>query len=224
MFGFDDSPICVVTLVISSVNWNNQYPIARERSYILVDSNFSDLMYCWWSQGARRRRWDRVYLTEPQDAQLWSEPHLVNTLTLNTLNTASARLHQEPVPVHCRNLKGTWERILLFAIMWNTLTLQRPKLKSNKTRSPGSSGLRRRKTFSEDTGEPGDCQSGGESDVKPNGNYKSWLNNIKQWRKKWLKNEINFPPDTFSKSPSASGSRESLDQVRYCPGGVSLYQ
>ena len=100
--------------------------------------------------------------------------------------------------------------------MWNTLTLQRPKLKQNKTKSPASSGLRRRKTFS-DTGQQsgGGSQSGCESDVKPNGSYKSWLNNIKQWRKKWLRNEINFPADNFSNSASQqSASRESLDEVR----------
>ena len=98
--------------------------------------------------------------------------------------------------------------------MWNTLTLQRPKLKQNKNKTPPArSGLRRTKTFCEPGDEPG--QAGCESDVKPNGNYKSWLNNIKQWRKKWLRNEINFPAETFSKSPSASrASRESLDQVR----------
>ena len=103
--------------------------------------------------------------------------------------------------------------------MWNTLTLQRPKLKQNKTKSPASSGLRRRKTFSDtgQAGQPGE-EAGCDSDVKPNGSYKTWLNNIKQWRKKWLRNEINFPPDNFSKSSSksasASASRESLDQVR----------
>ena len=98
--------------------------------------------------------------------------------------------------------------------MWNTLTLQRPKLKQNKTKSQTSSGLRRTKTFSDPGGESGQSGPGCNSDVKPNGNYKSWLNNIKQWRKKWLRNEINFPADTFSKSPSPSPSRESLDKVR----------
>ena len=101
--------------------------------------------------------------------------------------------------------------------MWNTLTLQRPKPKKKPTKSPASSGLRRAKTFCEPggaEGDPGQSQSGCESDVKPNGSYRSWLNNIKLWRKKWLRNEINFPADTFSKSPSPSPSRESLDEVR----------
>ena len=100
--------------------------------------------------------------------------------------------------------------------MWNTLTLQRPKLKqNNKTKSPASSVLRRTKTFCDPGGDPSQTSlSGCDSDVKPNGSYKNWLNNIKQWRKKWLKNEINFPAETFSKSPSSSPSRESLDQVR----------
>ena len=48
--------------------------------------------------------------------------------------------------------------------------------------------------------------------VKSSGGYRAWLKNIKYWRKKLLRNEINFPEDNFSKSQS--GSRESLDQVR----------
>ena len=199
MFGFDDSPVCVVTVVISSVNWNNQYPITTERSYISVDGNFSLLTYCWWSPLCRPGPQTVFTLhSQPGDAQLRSGPDLVKT----------AR------PPHHKNLKGTWDWIILFAAMWNTLTLQRPKLKQNKNKTPPArSGLRRTKTFCEPGDEPG--QSGCESDVKPNGSYKSWLNNIKQWRKKWLRNEINFPAETFSKSPSASrASRESLDQVR----------
>ena len=41
---------------------------------------------------------------------------------------------------------------------------------------------------------------------------RTWLKNIKNWRKKFTKTELNFADDGFSKSCSAS--KESLDKIR----------
>ena len=94
--------------------------------------------------------------------------------------------------------------------MWSTLTLHRPKHKKPQSRSVEKSGLRRSKTFCDTEAGSEDQKSAG--DLKTGGSSRTWLNNIKHWRKKLLRNEINFPEDHFSRSVSGSG--ESLDQVR----------
>ena len=103
--------------------------------------------------------------------------------------------------------------------MWNTLTLQRPKLKKKEVGSKPGPGLRRTKTFCDTVAVQGPGSQAppplcpkSTGDVKTNGSYKAWMNNIKQWRKKLLRNQVNFPDDNFSKS--LDGSRESLDGVR----------
>ena len=113
MFGSDDSPACVVTLVISSVNWNNQYPITRETSYILVDGNFSHLMYCRWSAGQQEGGgggWaSQEVLSCDRDPGWWTVQHQLSTPRRH-------QLHYYWQPAHCGNLKGTWDLII---ICWN---------------------------------------------------------------------------------------------------------
>ena len=95
-------------------------------------------------------------------------------------------------------------------IMWSTLTLQRHKHKKLRSRSTEKPGLRRSKTFCDTEAGSDDKKLTG--DVKSSGTNRTWLNNIKNWRKKLTRNEIQFPEDSFSRS--VSGSRESLDKVR----------
>ena len=94
--------------------------------------------------------------------------------------------------------------------MWSTLTLQRHKHKKLRSRSTEKPGLRRSKTFCDTEAGSDDKKLTG--DVKSSGTNRTWLNNIKNWRKKLTRNEIQFPEDSFSRS--VSGSRESLDKVR----------
>ena len=95
--------------------------------------------------------------------------------------------------------------------MWNTLTLQRPKAKekpATKT-NPGQEKhkLRRAKTFC-DT-----IKDNSSSEAKPNN--KTWLKNIRNWRKKFTKNDLNYR-DGFQElsRDSSSASRDSLDRIR----------
>merc|ERR1719221_311030 len=103
--------------------------------------------------------------------------------------------------------------------MWHTLTLQRPhrakqgdKARSQQQQQEDRGRLRRAKTF---------CDNLADEDVsgqrsKAAAGSRTWLKNIKNWRKKFTKTELNFADDGFSKSCSAS--KESLDKISCGPG------
>ena len=97
--------------------------------------------------------------------------------------------------------------------MWSTLTLQRPKLKEKQVKSNLTHEkfkLRRVKTFCDNIS-ANDNGAGPVNDSKTN--QRTWLKNIRNWRKKFMmKNELNFTDDGFSKSCSVS--RDSLDKIR----------
>jgi len=101
--------------------------------------------------------------------------------------------------------------------MWSTLTLQRPKLKEKQVKSNLTHEkfkLRRAKTFCDNIS-ANDNGAGPVNDSKTN--QRTWLKNIRNWRKKFMmKNELNFTDDGFSKSCSAS--RDSLDKISCGPG------
>ena len=93
--------------------------------------------------------------------------------------------------------------------MWQTLTLQRPKLREKQARGKqgeqisDKSRLRRAKTF---------CENGRHNNDEGKGNQRTWLKNIKNWRKRFLKNDLNYNNDRMIKS--RSNSNDSLDKIR----------
>ena len=93
--------------------------------------------------------------------------------------------------------------------MWQTLTLQRPKLREKQARGKqgeqisDKSKLRRAKTF---------CENERHNNDEGKGNQRTWLKNIKNWRKRFLKNDLNYSNDRIIKS--RSNSNDSLDKIR----------
>ena len=92
--------------------------------------------------------------------------------------------------------------------MWQSLTLQRPKLREKQARSNlaelEKSKLRRAKTF---------CDNFNERSITDGkSNQRTWLKNIKNWKKRFMKNEYNFNDDLDMKARSVS--KESLDKIR----------
>ena len=93
--------------------------------------------------------------------------------------------------------------------MWQTLTLQRPKLREKQARGKqgeqisDKSRLRRAKTF---------CENERHNNDEGKGNQRTWLKNIKNWRKRFLKNDLNYNNDRIIKS--RSNSNDSLDKIR----------
>ena len=95
--------------------------------------------------------------------------------------------------------------------MWNTLTLQRPKTKekaSNKNVPQDKFKLRRAKTFCDgikDHSDPSRKQT----------TNKTWLKNIRNWRKKFTKAELNYQDRFQEPNRESSSSRDSLDKIRW---------
>ena len=93
--------------------------------------------------------------------------------------------------------------------MWQTLTLQRPKLRDKQARgkqgaeTSDKSRLRRAKTF---------CDNERYND-EGKGNQRTWLKNIKNLKKRFLKNDMNFINDNLVMK-SQSVSHDSLDKIR----------
>ena len=94
--------------------------------------------------------------------------------------------------------------------MWNTLTLQRPKTKekaSTKNVAQDKLKLRRAKTFCDSIKDHSDS-----SHNKPSN--KTWLKNIRNWRKKFTKAELNYQDGFMETNRESSSSRDSLDKIR----------
>ena len=94
--------------------------------------------------------------------------------------------------------------------MWQTLTLQRPKLRDKQAKGKqgaetlDKSRLRRAKTF---------CDNERFNEDEGKGNQGTWLKNIKNWRKRFLKTDVNFSNDNLD-IKSRSVSNDSLDKIR----------
>ena len=117
----------MVAVVISLDNWNHQYPLTGERSQSLYFG------------------WRQFFCVA---AQQW-EGRLFTSLGLEMLSRTLVLAQPTLTTQSLMGLKGTWDTIWLLT-MWNTLTLQRPKLKKPLPASgPSSAGLKRSRTFCE---------------------------------------------------------------------------